>query len=181
MKQIRKIFNETPKMLRVLLLLIYDASAVVMAEFLALLTRFEFSVSQITPVYLDHALYYAAINIVVTIVIFAFLKLYNSLWKYASVQEMLNVFVACALAAGSQSIGMHMLLWDMPRSYYILYFFFLLALICMSRFFYRGVRVVRNSYVSGRDRVATPTMIIGAGDTASFLIKDMNNSKIEQL
>ena len=176
MKQIRKIFNETPKMLRVLLLLIYDASAVVMAEFLALLTRFEFSVSQITPVYLDHALYYVAINIVVTIVIFAFLKLYNSLWKYASVQEMLNVFVACALAAGSQSIGMHMLLWDMPRSYYILYFFFLLALICMSRFFYRGVRVVRNSYVSGRDRVATPTMIIGAGDTASFLIKDMNTS-----
>ena len=176
MRQIRKIFNETPKMLRVLLLLIYDASAVVMAEFLALLTRFEFSVSQITPVYLDHALYYVAINIVVTIVIFAFLKLYNSLWKYASVQEMLNVFVACALAAGSQSIGMHMLLWDMPRSYYILYFFFLLALICMSRFFYRGVRVVRNSYVSGRDRVATPTMIIGAGDTASFLIKDMNTS-----
>lgn len=176
MKQIRKIFNETPKMLRVLLLLIYDAIAVAMAEFLALLTRFEFSVSQITSVYLDHALYYVAINIIVTIVIFAFLKLYNSLWKYASVQEMLNVFVACALAAGSQSIGMHMLLWDMPRSYYILYFFFLLALICMSRFFYRGVRVVRNSYVSGRDRVATPTMIIGAGDTASFLIKDMNTS-----
>lgn len=176
MKQIRKIFNETPKMLRVLLLLIYDAIAVALAEFLALLTRFEFSVSQITSVYLDHALYYVAINIVVTIVIFAFLKLYNSLWKYASVQEMLNVFVACALAAGSQSIGMHMLLWDMPRSYYILYFFFLLALICMSRFFYRGVRVVRNSYVSGRDRVATPTMIIGAGDTASFLIKDMNTS-----
>ena len=56
MKQIRKIFNETPKMLRVLLLLIYDAIAVAMAEFLALLTRFEFSVSQITPVYLDHAL-----------------------------------------------------------------------------------------------------------------------------
>ena len=176
MKQIRKIFNETPKMLRVLLLLIYDVIAVAMAEFLALLTRFEFSVSQITPVYLDHALYYVVINIVVTIVIFAFLKLYNSLWKYASVQEMLNVFMACALAAGSQSIGMHMLLWDMPRSYYILYFFFLLALICMSRFFYRGVRVVRNSYVSGRDRVATPTMIIGAGDTASFLIKDMNTS-----
>ena len=176
MKQIRKIFNETPKMMRVILLLIYYAIAVALAEFLALLTRFEFSVSQITSVYLDHALYYVAINIVVTIVIFAFLKLYNSLWKYASVQEMLNVFVACALAAGSQSIGMHMLLWDMPRSYYILYFFFLLALICMSRFFYRGVRVVRNSYVSGRDRVATPTMIIGAGDTASFLIKDMNTS-----
>ena len=176
MRYIQKIFDETPKTLRIILLIIYDAFAVGVAEFLALWTRFEFSISQITPEYLERAWYYVAINIVITILIFAFLKLYNSLWQYASVQEMLNVFVACALAAGSQSVGMHMLMWSMPRSYYILYFFFLLALICMSRFFYRGVRVVRNSYVAGRDRVAIPTMIIGAGDTASYLIKDMNNS-----
>lgn len=175
-KYIQRILDKTPKTLRIILLLIYDAFAVGVAEFLALWTRFEFSISQITPEYLERAWYYVAINIVITIFIFAFLKLYNSLWQYASVQEMLNVFVACALAAGSQSVGMHMLMWSMPRSYYILYFFFLLALICMSRFFYRGVRVVRNSYVAVRDRVAIPTMIIGAGDTASYLIKDMNNS-----
>ena len=124
MKQIQKILDGTPKMLRIILLLTYDAFAVMIAEFLALWTRFEFSISQITPEYLEHALYYAVINIAVTIVIFAFLKLYNSLWQYASVQEMLNVFIACALAAGSQSLGMHMLMWNMPRSYYILYFFF---------------------------------------------------------
>lgn len=176
MKYIRKIFDSTPKALRVTLLLLYDGLAVAVAEFLALWTRFEFHISQITPPYLEHAVKYVVINIVITLVVFAFLKLYNSLWQYASVQEMLNVFVACMVAAGSQSVGMHMLMWDMPRSYYILYFFFLLALICLSRFFYRGVRVVRNSYTTGRDRLAVPTMIIGAGDTASYLIKDMNNS-----
>lgn len=174
--KIQKMFNNIPKLIRILLLIIYDSVAVALAEFLALWTRFEFHINQITSEYLYHALYYLILNIVVTVLIFAFLKLYSSLWRYASVQEMLNVFIACMLAAGSQSIGMHMFMWDMPRSYYILYFFFLLALICLSRFFYRGVRVVRNSYATGRDRLAVPTMIIGAGDTASYLIKDMNNS-----
>ena len=174
--RLQKMIENTPKTIRVILLLIYDALAVCAAEFFSLWTRFEFRISQITPEYLNHAIYYLVINIILTIAIFAFMRLYNSLWQYASVQEMLNVFIACALAAGSQSVGMHMLLWDMPRSYYILYFFFLLALICMSRFFYRGVRVVRNSYMTGKSNVAIPTMIIGAGDTASYLIKDMNNS-----
>lgn len=166
----------TPKKLRISLLVTYDVLSIFVAEFLALWTRFEFQIEQIVPKYLEHAIRYTIINTVLTVLIFVFLHLYNSLWKYASVQEMLNVFVACALAASSQSVGMHMLMWDMPRSYYILYFFFLLALICISRFFYRGVRVVRNSYAIGRDRFAIPTMIVGAGDTASFLIKDMSNS-----
>ena len=90
----------------------------------------------------------------------------------------MNVLVACLLAAGSQSVGMHMLMWNMPRSYYILYFFFLLALICFSRFFYRGIRVVRNSYTMVKNVETVPTMVIGAGDTACSLIKDMNNSSV---
>lgn len=176
MRYIQKLLCRTPKMVRIILLVIYDTLTVAVAEFFALWTRFEFHISQITPEYLNNALKYLLINIIITIAIFEFLKLYNSLWQYASVQEMLNVFIACLLSAGSQSVGMHMFMWSMPRSYYILYFFFLLALICVSRFFYRGVRVVRNSYATGKDRLTVPTMIIGAGDTASYLIKDMNNS-----
>lgn len=177
-KKVQQMFNNTTKTVRVTLLILYDALAVLLAEFLALWTRFEFHFSQITPMYLENALKYAVVNVLITVAVFAFLKLYSSLWKYASVQEMLNVFVACLLAAGSQSVGMHMLMWSMPRSYYILYFFFLLGLIFLSRFFYRGVRVVRNSYTMGRGSQAVPTMVIGAGDTASFLIKDMHNSKV---
>jgi FlaA1/EpsC-like NDP-sugar epimerase len=169
-------FGNTEKTTRVVLLVLYDTLAVCIAEFLALWTRFEFSIDNITADFGNHALKYAAINVLVTILIFALLKLYSSLWQYASVQEMMNVLVACLLAAGSQSIGMHMFMWDMPRSYYILYFFFLLVLVCISRFFYRGVRVVRNSYAIGKNDHAVPTMIIGAGDTASSLIKDMHNS-----
>ena len=67
-------------------------------------------------------------------------------------------------------------MWNMPRSYYILYLFFLLVLIAFSRFFYRGVRVVRQSFMTEHSGNAKNTMIIGAGDTAFSLIKDMSSS-----
>lgn len=176
--KIRKGFQNTPKVLRVAILIVYDILAVGMAEFLALWTRFEFRISQIMPEFMDNALKYVLINAVVTVVIFAFMKLYSSLWEYASVQEMMSVFAACLLAACSQSVGMHMFFWNMPRSYYILYFFFLLGLICMSRFMYRGARILRNSYERGRNAGIIPTMVIGAGDTACMLIKDMQNNPL---
>lgn len=175
-QKMKNIFQGTSKTLRIILLLIYDICAVCVAEFLALWTRFEFSIAQIEPQYAKTALRYTLINIVVTLVIFAFFKLYSSLWQYASVQEMLNVVLACLLAACVQSMGMHMLFLNMPRSYYILYLFFLLVLVAASRFFYRGVRVVRQSLMTERSGSAVNTMIIGAGDTAFSLIKDMSSS-----
>ena len=83
--KIQQIFHNTPKMVRVTLLIIYDVLAVALAEFLALWTRFEFSVSHITQEYMEHALKYTLINVIVTIAVFAFMKLYTSLWQYASV------------------------------------------------------------------------------------------------
>ena len=175
-QKMKNICQGTSKTLRIILLLIYDICAVCVAEFLALWTRFEFSIAQIEPQYAKTALRYTLINIVVTLVIFAFFKLYSSLWRYASVQEMLNVVLACLLAACVQSMGMHMLFLNMPRSYYILYLFFLLVLVAASRFFYRGARVVRQSLMTERSGSAVNTMIIGAGDTAFSLIKDMSSS-----
>lgn len=106
------------------------------------------------------------------------MHLYNSLWEYASVQELLNVVIACLLSAAIQSLGMHMFQWNMPRSYYILYFFFLLALVSGSRFVYRGLRIIRHSYLGDASRHAIATMVIGAGDSANFLIKNMENSPL---
>lgn len=175
-QMIRRAFQNTSKTMRIAILVIYDICAVCIAEFLALWTRFEFSISQIDPNYASIAFKYTLINIITTLIIFAFAKLYSSLWRYASVHEMLNVVAACIAAACIQSLGLHMLMWNMPRSYYILYLFFLLVLIAFSRFFYRGVRVVRQSFMAEHSGNAKNTMIIGAGDTAFSLIKDMSSS-----
>lgn len=175
-RKLRNLYHNTPKAIRITLLFIYDILAICVSEFLALWTRFEFSFSQIPDWFLSPAIRYTAINIAITIAIFAFLKLYTSLWEYASVREMLNVVVACLVSACAQTLGYNMLQWGMPRSYYILYFFFLLFFITFSRFLYRGLRTMKNAVVTNRSGYLVNTMIIGAGDTAFSLIKDINNN-----
>ena len=64
----------------------------------------------------------------------------------------------------------------MPRSYYVLYFFFLLVLTGLSRFAYRGLRMIRKNIITEYSKNAIPTMVIGAGDSAYSLIKDMGSS-----
>lgn len=180
MQQMKNRFGgETAKYIRIVLLVIYDILAIFLAEILSIWTRFDFSLKSEQGIpFLETALQYFWVNMIVTIVIFFIMHLYNSLWEYASVQELLNVVIACLLSAAIQSLGMHMFQWNMPRSYYILYFFFLLALVSGSRFVYRGLRIIRHSYLGDASRHAIATMVIGAGDSANFLIKNMENSPL---
>ena len=169
MQQMKNRFRgETAKYIRIVLLVIYDILAIFLAEIFSIWTRFDFSLKSEQGIpFLETALQYFWVNMIVTIVIFFIMHLYNSLWEYASVQELLNVVIACLLSAAIQSLGMHMFQWNMPRSYYILYFFFLLALVSGSRFVYRGLRIIRHSYLGDASRHAIATMVIGAGDSAN--------------
>ena len=125
MQQMKNRFRgETAKYIRIVLLVIYDILAIFLAEIFSIWTRFDFSLKSEQGIpFLETALQYFWVNMIVTIVIFFIMHLYNSLWEYASVQELLNVVIACLLSAAIQSLGMHMFQWNMPRSYYILYFF----------------------------------------------------------
>lgn len=166
------------KYIRIAILVIYDMSAIFFAEVLSIWTRFDFSLkSEEGMPYLETAMKYVWMNILITLVVFLIMHLYNSLWQYASVQELLNILIACLLGSALQCLGLHMLEWSMPRSYYILYFFFLLVFVAGSRFVYRVLRIIRHNYIGDVfSHAAVPTMIIGAGDSAYFLIKNMASS-----
>lgn len=118
MQQMKNRFRgETAKYIRIVLLVIYDILAIFLAEILSIWTRFDFSLKSEQGIpFLETALQYFWVNMIVTIVIFFIMHLYNSLWEYASVQELLNVVIACLLSAAIQSLGMHMFQWNMPRS-----------------------------------------------------------------
>ena len=115
------------KFIRVAFLIVYDVVAICLSEYLALLTRFEFMYDLIGDNYLDMAVWYTPINVISVLVVFFCLKMYSSLWRYAGVQELLNSIMACVFAATIQSLGMHMFRLNMPRSYYILFLFYLLT------------------------------------------------------
>ena len=143
-----QIRQDSAKYIRIAVLVIYDMMAVFVAELLSIWTRFDFSLKSEQGIpFLETAMHYVWLNIITTLIVFVIMHLYNSLWQYASVQELLNVVIACLLSSALQSVGMHMLQWSMPRSYYILYFFFLLAFIAGSRLVDRASRIEGVNYI----------------------------------
>lgn len=175
-RKLRNMYHNMPKTMRVMLLIMYDVLAIIVSEFLALWARFEFSINEIPEFFSDKAVKYTPVNILVTLLIFALLRLYSSLWEYASVREMFNVVAACVVSACAQTLGLILFELNMPRSYYLFYMFFLLFFIVFSRFLYRGLRTIKNAVVANNSGYMNRTMIIGAGDTAFSLIKDINNN-----
>ena len=91
MKEIKRPFN-AQKALRVACLVLADLILINLSAFLALYIRFEFDFRQLyATTFLRDMLIYAGINSACTILIFHILKLYNSLWEFASVSELVRI------------------------------------------------------------------------------------------
>jgi len=76
------------------ILLILDIISVNLAYFLALWLRFDLHFSGIPSVYLSAWKKFTLIYTVVCIVVFWLLRLYHSLWRYASFDELARVTIA---------------------------------------------------------------------------------------
>ena len=83
------------KRIRVSLLILYDILVIGISEYTALLIRFEFHPGMIRKPFLESMIHYTPINIGCTLIIFALFSLYESLWRYASVTELLNLVLSC--------------------------------------------------------------------------------------
>ena len=157
-------------------LLLADILAVYAASFGALVIRYEMSIFRIRPVYIESAYRYLPANIFCTVAVFYFLRLYKSLWKYASVQELCSVVFAVVLSGILQFAGIHVMGMQMPRSYYVLYILLLLVFEICIRFGYRFFRFFRNGYGSAKQGTAN-VMVIGAGDAGAAILKEMRLSR----
>ena len=150
-------------LIRKIALISYDVMAVFLASALGLLARFDFRINNIDGLYLNSVKEYFLVNVLVTILIFIVMRLYNSLWQYASVSELENIIVACMLSAVTQIIGMSLMECRVPISYHFVYYICLTVLVLGSRFVYRFLR----NLINGRQKQKTAVhrvMVIGAGD-----------------
>jgi FlaA1/EpsC-like NDP-sugar epimerase len=154
------------------ILVISAPFAVAFAYFLALWIRFDGEFSKIPKEYLTpyrkFIPYYAA----GCVVIFALLKLYRSIWKYASIIEAFRVVVATAITGICHIILITIIFKRMPLSYYFFGAFFQFVLILSIRYAYRFYIILRKKYmrnVSSLKRV----MIIGAGEAGRNVIREI--------
>lgn len=175
-KQKNKKFNIPPKLIRIPVLIIYDIFAITLSMFMALYVRFDMRFESIEPLFLDSINFYVSINIIITISVFFILRLYNSLWRYASVSELIVIIVGCGISSCSQILGMNLLHLPIPRSYYIMYLFFLLMSVSCGRFFYRFCRMFSRTIRRRNNPSVKNTMIIGAGDAGMILLNELRTS-----
>lgn len=172
-----KVVDYKSKKARVFLLMIYDVIAIQASCILALLARFDFSYKMIDVQYIDGYEHYALINTIVVVIIFSFFKLYDSLWSFASVNEEVNIVMACIVSGAAQIIGMYFMRIDMPRSYYPISTVLLMMFVTVGRFFYRFVRAWHQRMKVEDVGAPVRTMVIGAGEAGAALVRELKGSR----
>lgn len=159
-------------------LIIYDILAVNAAFFLALWVRFDCMFSEIPEYYLNSFLKFAPIYTIVSILIFFRCRLYQSIWRFASYNELLRVSMATVVTGMIQLAGTLIFVQRMPISYYmfgiLLQFFAVLGI----RFSYRFILLMKRirRRVSN-DSSAINVMIIGAGAAGQIILKDLSRTE----
>ena len=165
-----------------LLMGIYDFVTVCGAWFLALLTRFDFSFSKV--VY-EEAHYFAAYQQFIlpyalfTLLVLVLLRLYKSMWQYASFTELVRTMEASFLTSAIHAIGITLLYRGtipngrMPISYYLGGAMAQTAFLVGIRFFYRFIRHERQHRSLNKEALGR-VMLIGAGDAGQMILRDVN-------
>ena len=114
------------KYLRIAILVLVDAAIVAFCSIVPLALRFGIFTMDVT--YLEPAIKCLPADIVITIGVLAAFRLYNRVWSYAGIDEMLSVFKASLVIEALYVVYRIFANVDMPRSftfltgYFYLYF-----------------------------------------------------------
>ena len=156
------------------LLILYDMIAVNLAFFFALWLRFDLQYTLIPKLYLNTFLHFAPFYTVICIVVFWFLHLYKSVWRFASFRELELTILATAITGGLHIAGMALAFGRMPISYYLVGIMLQFFAITGIRFAYRFVLLLR----SWRDKQngGSNVMLVGAGQSGQMLLRDLISS-----
>ena len=157
-----------------ILLVVYDAIAVNLSYFLALWLRFDCEFSQIPSHYIADYRFMLPIAAVLAPVVFAFCRLYRSVWRFASFDELERVIVGGLINAALYSAIISLCRGRMPVSFYLLGALFSLGSVLLSRFAYRFILLLRGKRGTvSADRI----MLIGAGSAGQMILRDVRKTK----
>ena len=159
-----------------MMLMVYDFLAVTVSYFAALWIRFDCRFSMIDDKYLQA--YYRTILIYAgfCIVVFWFLRLYKSIWRFASYAEIQRVIYATVITGIVHAVYMTKFVLRMPISYYV---FGLVIQFCLTlgiRFAYRFILLMRGRQWN-REGSGKRVMLIGAGRAGQMIFRDIKGAK----
>lgn len=159
-------------------LAVYDLLAVNLAYFIALLLRFDFRYTHIPEPYLHSWLVFVPVYSVLCLVTFYALKLYQSLWRFASYLELVRVIKASIVTTLVQILGTLLFIQRMPISYYFMGALLQFLAILGIRFSYRFVLLLRSDRTANQStEKGANVMLIGAGNAGQMILRDISKAK----
>lgn len=158
-----------------LLLMVYDFIAVIVSFGIALWLRFDCKVTSVEPQYLTNYTKTIIIYALFFLVVFWFLRLYKSIWRFASYSELMRVILATVVTGVIYTGSLLIFNLHMPVSYYVIGITVQFIATLGIRFFYRFVLLLRgrtNNEVQKKN-----VMIVGAGSAGQMLFRDIKHAK----
>ena len=158
-----------------LLLMVYDFAAVIVSFGIALWLRFDCKVTSVEPQYLTTYTKTIIIYALFCLVVFWFLRLYKSIWRFASYSELLRVILATVVTGVIYTGSLLVFNLHMPVSYYVIGITVQFIATLGIRFFYRFVLLLRGR--TNNEEQKKNVMIIGAGSAGQMLFRDIKHAK----
>lgn len=158
---------------RTMLAVLHDALAAVLAWSFAYLLRFNFELPPDFAAELQQTLLWV---VPLELIIFWQFNLYHGIWRYASTTDLRRIFLAVLLAAAAIPLLFWMLRLGLviPRSVLVINPLLLILLMGGSRFVYR---LWKEQGLYGEIKLhGEPVLVLGAGDAAVSLAKDLAKS-----
>ena len=159
------------------ILVLYDIFTVNIAFFLGLFIRFDCRFELIPKYYLNAFVKIAPIYTIFCLIIFFVYKLYNSIWRFASFNELVRVSFATIITGLFQILYSIFFIQRMPITYYafgIMIQYFMLVGI---RFSYRFILLERSRIIKSTNGKIGRVMLIGAGSAGQMILRDIVTSK----
>ena len=159
--------------IRQIFLLLIDIVIINFSYILSYLIRFD---GQLPPH--EFALYstYAILITIFKLVIFYYFQLYNSIWKYASIDEIIKIFMAAIVSNALVVTYFFLFQLSLPRSMYILPLLIDIFLLTGVRFGYRFLRRLKQSlHFSNKD--VKRVLVVGAGEAGSMVIQELKKHR----
>ena len=154
-------------------LMLYDSLALSFSYLIALWLRYDLRYSTIVPIYIERWKSFVPVYILVSLGVFWILKLYKSIWRFASYSELLRVSMATVICSVFHIIGITLLWGRMPISYYVIGAILQYLAVLGIRFSYRFILLLRKvNNKKSHHRI----MVIGAGSAGQMLIRDIQRS-----
>lgn len=162
-----------------LYLLIYDIVTINLSYFIGLWLRFDLQYSKIPSEYLMAFIKFAPFYTVFSIIVFYMMHMYNSLWRFASFNELTSIMMATVVTGTAHVVGITLFVRRMPIAYYVFGICAQFIFTTGIRFGYRFVNLERakREKTEKSAHVKPHVMVIGAGAAGMTVLRELHNSR----